>query len=222
MVPYGSDELGIAGGLQGSPVEICRAKTVDAYAIANSEWVIEGYLPAELVWETDEAEKLGKVRSAPFFPEWPGYLGSAIRAHKFQATAITHRGDRPIFFSPLAHSFEGGLGQSFVEASFYEMARKLNPGFVLDVTVPMSLLWLGGLVFKIKKKGRREEGFAKSLLLGAIADTVGMGLRLAVTVDEDVDIYSADDILWAIATKCEPSTDMVRGPTGIGRLNLQP
>jgi UbiD family decarboxylase len=223
VVPYGSNELGIAGGLQGTPVEICRAKTVDAYAIADSEWVIEGYLSPELVWETDDAEKLGRARVAPFFPEWPGYLGSAIRGHKFQATAITHRRDGPIFFSPLAHSFECGLGHSFVEASFYEMGNRLNPGFVRDVTVPMSLLWLGGLVFQIKKRGRREEGFAKGLLLAAIADTVGMGLRLAVVVDEDVDIYSADDILWAIATRCEPSIDMVRGPSAIGGgISLQP
>ena len=51
VVPQGSDELGFAGAFQGSPVEICKAKTVDAYAIAQAEWVIEGYLTPERVWE---------------------------------------------------------------------------------------------------------------------------------------------------------------------------
>lgn len=222
VVPYGSDELGIAGALQGSPIEICKAKTVDAFAMAQSEWVIEGYLTPELVWETDEAEKVGKARVAPFFPEWTGYLGNALRASKFQATAITHRKDKPIFFTPLAHSYEGGMGQPLTEASFFEMAERMNPGFVKDVVVPPSLLWGGGIVFQVKKRGGREEGFQKNVLMGAIADTAGLGLRMAVMVDDDVDIYNGDDILWAIATRCNPTTDMVRGPTAIGRISFQP
>ncbi len=222
VVPYGSDELGIAGALQGFPVEICKARTVDAYAIAQSEWVIEGYLTPELVWETEEAERIGKARVAPFFPEWTGYLGNALQASRFQVTAITHRKDRPIFFSPLAHSYEGGMGHPMTEGSFFEMAEKMNPGFVQDVVLPPSLLWAGGIVFQVKKRGGREEGFQKNVLMAAIADTAGLGLRLAVVVDDDVDISNGDDILWAIATRCNPATDMVRGPTAIGRISFQP
>ncbi len=36
VIPPGSDELGIAGGLQGTPVELCNAKTGESYSIANS------------------------------------------------------------------------------------------------------------------------------------------------------------------------------------------
>ncbi len=120
LVPQGTDELGIAGGLQGSPVEICKAKTVDAYAIAQSEWVIEGYInPTERIWETEEAEKIGSHGVAPMFPEWPGYLGRAMKAFKFQATAITHRSDKPIFFTPLAQSFEGHLAGAPLKRSLF-------------------------------------------------------------------------------------------------------
>ena len=41
VFPGFTDEIGMAGALQGSPVEIVKAKTVDAYAIAQSEWVLE-------------------------------------------------------------------------------------------------------------------------------------------------------------------------------------
>ena len=34
----GDDEVGIAGALQGQPVEIVKAKTVNAFACAQSEW----------------------------------------------------------------------------------------------------------------------------------------------------------------------------------------
>ncbi len=69
--PTGEDEIGAAGALQGSPVEIVRAKTVDAYAIANAEWVIEGYImPSERVWETEEAKRLGRQGETMLHPEW--------------------------------------------------------------------------------------------------------------------------------------------------------
>jgi len=44
VVPSGANEVAIAGGLQESPVDIVKAKTVDAYALANAEWVLEGML----------------------------------------------------------------------------------------------------------------------------------------------------------------------------------
>jgi 4-hydroxy-3-polyprenylbenzoate decarboxylase len=37
------------------------------------------------------------------------------------------------------------------------------------------------------------------------------GIRIVVAVDEDVDIYSADDVLWAIVTRLDPSTGLQRG-----------
>lgn len=136
IVPPGADELGFAGGLQGSPVRIVRAKTVDAYAIADSEWVIEGYIEPEWVWETVEAEKSGKVREAPLFPEWAGYLGRAMRVSKFQATAITHRQDRPIYFQELTSYISTEImSKAFREACFYELAERLFPGLVVDVNI---------------------------------------------------------------------------------------
>ena len=39
--------------------------------IEGDEVSIEGFVDgAEMVWETEEAEKLGKAGELPFFPEW--------------------------------------------------------------------------------------------------------------------------------------------------------
>ncbi len=221
IVPYGSDELGIAGGLQGFPVDICRAKTVDAHAIANSEWVLEGYLSiAERVWETEEAEKIGEAGVAPFMPEWAGYLGRALRLPKFQVTAITHRKDKPIFFTPLARSFEGNfMGIPFRAACFYELAQRLVPGFVVDVNILTGLGGYSNVVFQVRKRNKAEDGTQRNILTSALG--VAAGLRLAVAVDDDVDIYSADDVLWAITTRVKPENDIIMG--GGGRmLGLMP
>jgi 4-hydroxy-3-polyprenylbenzoate decarboxylase len=221
VMPAGTDNLGIAGGLQGSPIEIVKAKTVDAYAIAQSEWVIEGYFDPEVVWETEEAENIGKVAEAPYFPEWTGYMGRAFRFRKFQATAITHRRDRPIFFTPLAHGYEGDfLITLFREAFFYEVADRCMPGLVTDVNILRGLTINGGVVFQVRKRRAWDEGHQRNILTAAMG--ASPGLRLAVIVDEDVDIYNADDVLWAITTRVNPDLDILRGPQGGRGMLMQP
>ena len=41
-VPYGVDELSVAGGIAGEPIEVVKCKTVDLVVPASAEYVIEG------------------------------------------------------------------------------------------------------------------------------------------------------------------------------------
>ncbi|MBI4331387.1 MAG: UbiD family decarboxylase [Chloroflexi bacterium] len=210
VIPHGSDELGIAGGIQGFPVELVKAKTSDAYAIAQAEWVIEGYIDTESAWETDEAEKLGKGGEAPFFPEWPGYMGRAYRFRKFKATAVTHRKNSPIFFSPLAHSFEGEfLITHLKEACMFLVAERIIPGLVVDCNILHGFSVNGGIVYQVNKRRPWDEGYQRNILMAAMA--ANPGIRLVVMVDEDVDIYNADDVIWAITTRCNPVSGILSG-----------
>lgn len=221
VVPFGGDKLGIAGRLQGFPVDIVKAKTVDAYAIAQAEWVIEGYLEPESAWESEEAEKIGKAGEAPFFPEWPGYMGRSYRFRKFKATALTHRKEEPIFFTPLAHSYEGSfLITIFREACLFELAERCIPGLVIDVNTLHGLKIQAGIVYQVKKRKPWDEGYQKNILTAALGATAGM--RLVIAVDEDVDIYNADDVLWAITTRVNPDLDIIRGGKGGRGTIMQP
>lgn len=213
VIPFGADELGFAGALQGEPVEIVKAKTVDTYALAKAEWVLEGYFLTERVWETEEAEKAQKQGLYPMFPEWTGYMGKAYLHRKFQVTAITHRADKPIAFTPLAHSFEGeNMGFPFREAAFLELAERLSPSFVVDINILNCLKFAGGVIYQVKKRGMGDEGMQRNLLAAALSASPGQ--RLAIVVDEDVNIYNADDVLWAVMTRSEPNHSIVRGPRG--------
>ena len=208
------DEIGAAGALQGSPVEIVKAKTVDAYAIANAEWVIEGYIvPYEKVWETEEAEKLGKQGVSYFHPEWARYMGRAYRARKFEVTAVTRRQDKPFYYVP---HFGTNWGQvPFIAASFYELAQRVAPGFVIDVHNFHGLTTWSGVVFQVKKQRRSDEGLQRNLLSAAMGAV--RGLRLAIVVDEDINIYQPEDIFFAMTTRVNPDTDIVRGVGGRGQ-----
>lgn len=210
-VPAGSDELAIVGAIQGAPVEICKAKTVDAYAIANAEWVIEGYIDtSQVVWESEEAEKK-KDFSTPFFPEYHGHQGRAQSTYKFQATAITFRKEVPIFYAPLAHSFERCYMQVFNnDASLLDLLNRPCPGLVIDVNALPGMKGINGIVIQVHKQRRRDEDHIRNLILTAWA--VCSSLRMVVVVDEDVNIYDADEIMWTLTTRVNPRNDLIMMP----------
>ncbi|MEE4465830.1 UbiD family decarboxylase, partial [Azotobacter chroococcum] len=70
--PLGYDELKIAGGLRGRPVELVEAVSIGQKAIARAEVVIEGeILPHERLREDINTD------SGRAMPEFPGYTGPA-------------------------------------------------------------------------------------------------------------------------------------------------
>jgi len=209
VIPYGSDELAIAGGLQGFPVGICAAKTVDAYAVAHAEWVIEGYLDlTERVWENPAAEKDGQWRHAPFFPEHGGYMGGAVKTLLFRATAITHRKDRPIFYSPVAHSIEANnLCSAFRTATIFELGERMMPGLMGDVAVLDGQKGQLGAVFQVKKTSQRQEGYQQNIMRAVMS--MPEGPQFVIAVDDDIDIHNADDVIWALTTRVNTATGII-------------
>jgi len=213
MVPFGSDELGIAGRIQGVPVQIVKAKTVDAWAIAESEWVIEGYVDtSQVVWENEEGEKK-PADFAPYFPESLGHVGRARQTYKFVATAVTHRKDNPIYYAPLAHSFEYPVTMSFaVDAAVYEILNRQWPGLIKDVNSLPSMMGPMGIVVQVRKARDRDERSIRDIIISAFMAANMM--RMVVVVDEDVDIYNTDEVLWAIVTRCDFGEAVVELPPG--------
>lgn len=224
IVPHGSDELGIAGGFQDAPVRLVKAKTVDAYAIADAEIVLEGYLEptSQNVWESEEAERLGEQRQGEtnFFPEWVGYMGTAWKVRKLRVTGVTMRKNKPIYYTPLAAGLEYACFDLLREATFFEMAERIAPGICVDVNIPDYFKWGSGVIFQVRKERSQEEGFQRNILLAALANAPG--LRMAIAVDEDVDIYNADDVMWALESRVDPDKDILKLPRGARGIAAQP
>ena len=217
VLPKGCSEVGVAGAMQGKPVELVQAKTVDALSIAEAEYVIEGYLDTtQKVWESPLAEADGKQGVHPFHPEWAGYMGKAYRTYKFQATAITHRKDRPIYYPSLVHAFDCHYVDVLMrEAMFFELADRICPGLCVDTHIPMPCTDWGGVIFQIKKRRARDEGYQKNILAAALSCSLGM--RMALAVDDDINIYNMEDIMWAMVTRIDPTNgiqNVARGGAG--------
>ena len=140
ILPQGCDEVGIAGAVQGAPMRLVKARTVDAYALADAEVVLEGYVnPRDRRFETAESEKAGIQGRFHFHPEWAGYMGKAYKAPTFHVTAVTtrKREGKPIIFPLGVHTLDDhNIDTTVREASMFELCERMQPGIIMDVNIP--------------------------------------------------------------------------------------
>ncbi len=220
ILPKGCDEIGVAGTIQGEPVNLVKAQTVDAYAIAESEYVLEGYIqPKDKRYETKESEDHDTQGRYHFHPEWAGYMGKAYKAPTFHVTAITMRNPetKPVIFPLGVHtSDDNNIDTTVREAAILELCERLQPGIIQDAHIPYSMTDWGGCIIQVKKRNRIEEGWQRNFLSAILSCSQGM--RLAIAVSEDVDMYSMDDIMWCLTTRVNPRADVLNPlPGGRGQ-----
>lgn len=201
--PLGFNELSIAGALRGKPVELVRCKTVDEYAIANAEFVIEGELVAGKRMREDINTNTGKA-----MPEFPGYTGFVSgELPVIRVKAITHR-KHPIMQTCIGPSEEHvNLAGIPTEASILALLEKALPGRVKNVYSHPS----GGgkymAVIQFCKRVPSDEGRQRQAAL--VAFTAFSELKHVILVDEDVDIFDSNDVLWALNTRYQGDVDTV-------------
>jgi 2,5-furandicarboxylate decarboxylase 1 len=189
--PMEINELEMMGALLGESLEVVPAETVDLPVPAWAEIAIEGVIDPTV--ETSDGP----------FAEYTGFYGPAkdpvalmrVRAVTMRKNAIFHDLDA----SHREHNLAGVLPY---EASVFDSVRKLVPS-VQGVYMPASGSCFFTAYVRIKK---RVPGEGKSAGLAAIA--ADANLKIAIVVDDDVDIYREDEVLWAIATYCEADRDL--------------
>ena len=189
--PFGVDELEIASALREDPLPVVRCETVDVDVPAHAEIVIE----AKILPHVREPE-------GPF-GEYPKYYGPRSDKEVLQVTAITHRND-PIFHTIVPAGYEhlllGGIPR---EASLFQMVRQTVP------TVRAVHMTPGGTcryhaVISIKKN---VEGQGKNAVFAALANS--FDIKHVFVVDEDVDIFDAEEVEWALATRFQAERDLI-------------
>jgi len=220
ILPMGCDEIGIASAVQGAPVRLVKARTVNAMALADCEMVLEGYVnPRDRRFETKEAEEAGVQGRYHFHPEWAGYMGKSYKAPTFHVTAITMRkpATKPIIFALGVHMLDDhNIDTTVREAAIYELCNRLQPGIAQNVVIPYCMTDWGGCIIQVKKRHQIDEGWQRNFLAAALSCSQGM--RLAIAVSEDVDPYSMDDVMWCLTTRVNPRTDILNPiPGGRGQ-----
>lgn len=201
--PVGFDELQIAGAIRGRPVELAQCLTIDARAIAHAEVVIEGELLPNVRVEEDQHTHTGKA-----MPEFPGYTGEAKPALPIiKVKAVTHRLN-PILRTTVGPSEEHvNMAGIPTEASILDMVDRAMPGLLQNVFAHTA----GGgkflAVLQFKKSSPVHEGRQRQAAL--LAFSAFPELKHVILVDEDVDIFDTDDVLWAMQTRYQGDVSTV-------------
>lgn len=204
--PLGYDELAVAGALRGEPVELCRCLTIPECAIARAEVVIEGEILPGVRVQEDQNSHTGYA-----MPEFPGYTGPASdQCRLIRVKAVTHRRD-PILQTCIGPSEEHvSMAGIPTEASIYGMVEKAMPGRLKNVYCASA----GGgkymAVLQFQKSQPSDEGRQRQAAL--LAFSAFSELKHVFLVDEDVDCFDMNDVLWAMNTRFQGDVDILTLP----------
>ena len=191
--PIGDYELEVAGALEGRPIRTVRCKTVDVEVPEDTEMVIEGHFP-------------GEVRDEGPFVEFTGYQTKVIQSPVFKISAITHRRD------PIVHGVFAGkppcetntIWRELEESEAFEVLRRRFPLLkALHRPPELGRDFIGVLQIDAQ---RLRPGIVRTLSLATAA--VMPRLKYVIVVDADIDLYNVSDVMWAVATRCDPKADV--------------
>ena len=189
----GEDELGMAGGLKGEPLELVRCETIDLEVPASAEIILEGEIIP------------GMVREEGPFGEFTGYYGGERMPRPIiTIKAITHRGD-PIYQA----GFEGRPPKESSVAEHIpheaEILRSVKLPGLCQVYMPV-----GGIrMVAIASMKKLYEGYAKVMGMAILATEPGRLIKTLILVDEDVNPFDRNMVDWALATRFQPARDLI-------------
>jgi 4-hydroxy-3-polyprenylbenzoate decarboxylase len=192
-VPDTLSEYAFAGLLRGSKTQVVKSLTNSLQVPASAEFILEGYIaPGEMAEEGP-------------FGDHTGYYNEVERFPVFTVTTLTHRKN------PIYHSTYTGrppdepaiLGVALNEV-FVPLIKKQFPEIV-DFYLPPEGCSYRMAVVSIKKQ---YPGHAKRIMLGVWSYLRQfMYTKFVVITDDDINVRSWPDVIWAITTRMDPSRD---------------
>ena len=193
-VPEGLDKYLFAGITRKKGIKTVKCKTVDLEVPANAEIVLEGYV--------DPSD----TRDEGPFGDHTGYYTPKEPFPTFTLTGVMQR-KKPIYLTTVVGKpiLEDSYIGKVIERSFLPLIRMFQPE-VVDFAMPAAGWFQGLAIISIKK---RYPGQAKKVMMGLW----GMGqlslTKIFIVVDDDVNVHSMDDVLWAVTTRTDPARDTI-------------
>lgn len=187
-------ELEMVGTIMDQDIPMVAAETVDMDVPAMAEIIIEG--------EVDlSASGAVGVSVAPS----GYYLPRTAKLPTLEVTAITMRGDRPIYRNHLTcpETDHQPLPRLCHEAMLYNRLTEMGLA-VKDVRFPT---W-GAALSCILQFDYPREGWVNDALMMAMG-APWLNTKMVVAISPDTDIDSAADVYHAMATRVDPARDVI-------------
>jgi UbiD family decarboxylase len=191
LTPANEDEYAVIGGMMNEPLRLVRAKTVSILVPADAEMIIEGQI----------MPNVRRVEGP--FGEFTGHAVPQDQRQVIEVTAITHRENyifQDIHAGYTEHKLMGAVPR---EAALFKAVR-LTVSTVTNVCMPISGNCRFHAYISISK---RAPGQAKNALCAAFA--ADMLLKHVVVVDDDIDVFDEEQVLWAISNRFQADRGLV-------------
>jgi 4-hydroxy-3-polyprenylbenzoate decarboxylase len=197
--PKNVSEYEYAGGIKGQPIPVVRGKKSDLLIPANAELVIEGII------------RPNSVKAEGPFGEFPGYYGRPEAGCPLVDITAVHYRSQPILTNALMADYpsceQSGFFSVIRSAKIWDDLDKLGiPGIHGVYAHPAAA---GGFGMTVISLEQRYAGHAAQVL--ALAAQVPGGAyytKWIIAVDEDVDPTDMDQVIWAMASRCNPIDDI--------------
>ncbi len=221
-IPYGVDELAVAGGIADSPVELVKCRTIPLEVPAHAEAVIEGLLSTEV------------MEPRLPFGKYPGYLNPEINLIPvMHVTAVTHR--KNAMFTPVLVGFppsDTNIVWGFAHSAILYNHLKYECNLPVDEVYFPQLG--GGSHFCLLRVAEGASQEMVTQILEAAAKQRSVRFKYAVAVDSDINLRDPELLVWSLCFRTQPQEDLTvlheggssgldpsAAPTGSGRGRLR-
>jgi UbiD family decarboxylase len=191
------DELAVVGAVRGAPVPVVKCATIDVKVPADAEMVLEGYL-----------DERGLVEPEGPYGEYIGYYGLLKNNPVFHLTAITRRRDAlfqtvTIGGARLGYTDTAQIGAAKTEAAVWNVLQQAIREPVAVCCTPSS----GGMYNVRVSLRQRNPGEARNAIAAVFCSSGDV--KHVFVVDDDIDVFSDEQIDWALATRFQADRDFV-------------
>jgi UbiD family decarboxylase len=191
FTPSDQDEYAVIGGMMQEPLRVMRGRTVPVLVPADAELIIEGRMLPHV------------RRTEGPFGEFTGHAVSQDERQIIEVTAVTHREDyifQDVHAGYTEHKLMGAVPR---EAALLKAVRQSVPT-VKNVCMPVSGNCRFHAYIAISK---RTPGQAKNAICAAFA--ADMLLKHVIIVDDDIDVFDEEQVLWAVSNRFQADRGLV-------------
>ncbi|HEX9433567.1 MAG TPA: UbiD family decarboxylase [Burkholderiales bacterium] len=193
------DELALMAALRGAPLPVVKCLTNELRVPADAEYVLEGYL-----------DERGYVEAEGPYGEFLGYYGGVKTNPVFHLTAITHRKDAifqaaTISGRALSRTDTAQLNALRAEVSVWRALETAVREVLAVYATPSS-----GGAFNVRVALRQRVPGEVRNAIGAVFACL-VNVKHVFVVDPDVDVFSDEQMDWALATRFQAARDLVVG-----------
>ncbi len=193
-LPEGINEMAFAGYLMGEKTRLVKGQTVDLYYPADAEIVLEGYVdPMETKIEGPFGDHTGYYSPPEEYPVFHIKRISAREDFIYHATVVGKFWNEDVV---IGHA---------IEKIFLPAIKLLIPDIV-DIFLPEEGVLNDIAIVSIDKK---YPGQGIKAGMAVLSQGQLMFSKYVIVVDKDINVRDKSEVLWAIATRTDPSRDVV-------------